>query len=201
MHPGIVAFFFFAAGTIRPLFIAEPGYPPNAVSGGTVVAELVLSPGGLSTVRILSGGGAFAESAESALKAWRFLPKEKTSVVVVVHFRDPNFYSTGPATRTIPPAPPNLSLAYPRTVVDPVYPANSLGQGSVVIRADIAPTGALMNTEVIQSGGGLTQASVDAVRNWSFFPAKDAKGRPIESSVFAVLVFRVPVTARAQPPL
>ena len=198
MYAGLVAFFFFAAAALRPLFIAEPGYPPNAVSGGTVVAELLLSPGGVTNVRIMSGGGAFAESAASALRAWRFLAKQKASVVVVVHFRDPNFFSTGPATRTITSTPPDVSLAYPKTVVDPVYPANSLGQGSVVLRADIAPTGTLVNTEVIKGAGSLTQASIDAVRNWTFFPAKDAKGRPIESSVFVVLVFRMPITAPAR---
>jgi len=201
MHVNPITFFLFAAAVLRPTFIADPGYPPSAVSGGTVVAELLLSPGDATRVRTLSGeGGAFAESAESALSAWRFAPEQKTSVIAVVHFRDPNFYSTGPATRTITPPPSGLSLAYPRVVLDPVYPVNSLGEGSVVIRADVAPSGAVANTEVIKGTGVFTQASIDAVRQWSFFPAKDAKGRSIESSVFAVLVFRIPVTAPTRPP-
>jgi outer membrane biosynthesis protein TonB len=180
--------------------MAEPGYPPNAISGGTVVAELLLSSGSVARVKILNGeAGAFGESAESALRAWRFAREQKMPVMVVVHFRDPNFYSTGPATRTVAPPPAGLVLAYPKTVVDPAYPANSMGEGCVVLRLDIAATGAVAGTDVIKEAGGLTQASIDAVRKWIFLPAKDSKGRPTESSVFAVLVFRMPVIPTRPP--
>ena len=201
MYACFCTFLFFAAAALRPVFIAEPGYPPNAINGGTVVAELILSSGNVARVKILNGeAGAFGESAESALSAWRFAPEQKMPVIVVVHFRDPNFYSTGPATRTVTPPPAGLVLAYPKTVVDPAYPANSLGEGSVILRVDIAASGAIADTEVIKEAGILTRAGVDAVRKWSFLPAKDARGRPAESSIFAVLVFRMPVIAPTRPP-
>jgi len=196
----ILGFLLFVGATLRPVTVVEPGYPPNAITGGTVVAELSLSSGKVARVKILSGeAGAFGESAESALSAWRFAPNQKTPVIVVVHFRDPNLYSTGPATRAVTPPPAGLALAYPRTVVDPAYPANSMGEGSVVLQLDISAGGVVAGTEVIKEAGNLTQASTAAARKWSFLPAKDARGRPTESSVLAVLVFRMPVIPARQP--
>ena len=200
MYASLFGFLLFAAAALRPVSVVEPGFPPNAISGGTVVAELFLSSGKVARVKILNGeAGAFGESAEAALSAWRFAPDQKTPVIVVVQFRDPNFYSTGPATRTVAPAPAGLALAYPKTVVDPAYPANSMGEGSVILQLDVAASGAVAGTEVIKEGGNLTQAGIDAARKWSFLPAKDARGRPTQSSVFVVLVFRMPVIP-ARPP-
>ena len=151
-------------------------------------------------MRLLSGEGAFGDSALTALRQWKFDAKDKGSTTVVVHFRDPNFYSTGPATRTIDPIPRGVTDAYPSVVVDPAYPPNSLSEGSVLIRADISPGGAVARAEAIQGVAGLTEPSLSSVRQWRFQPARDLSGRSTLSSIYVVLVFRMPVNAPARPP-
>ena len=200
MIPAFVGLLLFATSVIRPTFVVEPGYPPNAVGGGSVVAELRLTPGTDPDVRILSGTGVFAESAKSALQQWRFTTDRKTSVIVVVRFRDPNFYSTGSAAKEVETGAAEPSLPFPAEIVEPPYPANALGQGSVIIRADVSASGTVTATEVIKEAGGLTSASEDAVKGWRFLPARDTQGGVKCSSVFAVLVFRIPVTAPVRPP-
>jgi TonB family protein len=182
------------------LSVSEPGYPPNAVNGETVVARLQFSPGAPTSVRILTGGGAFADSARSALEDWKFAPDQKGTVIAVVQFRNPNYYSTGPTTRNLEPFRSDALSAYPKSVVDATYPANSLGQGAVIIRLNVDSAGTVSDTEVIRPAGDLTDASLAAVRQWRFYPAKDSNGRSEAANVYAVLVFRMPVNAPLRPP-
>jgi TonB family protein len=184
----------------RLLSFVAPGYPPNAINGTTIVAEIRYGPGGRTEVKLLSGDGAFADSALAALQQWKFDSKEKSSTAVVVHFRDPNFYSTGPATRTMDPTPRSVAVPYPRTVVDPPYPPHSVSEGSVLVRADISPSGSVARAEAIQGVTGLTEASLSSVRQWRFQPARDASGRPAASTIYVVIVFRLPVNAPMRPP-
>jgi hypothetical protein len=179
---------------------SSPGYPPNAVAGATIVVEVRYAPGAGTEVRLLGGEGAFAQSAIEALQKWKFAAKEKGSVTVVVHFRDPNLYSTGSATRTVDPSPRGVSLAYPQSVVDPRYPPDSLADGSVILQADISPEGAVSGIESIQAIGGLKDASIDAVRSWRFQPSRDASGRAVPAKAYVVIVFRTPVNAPSRRP-
>jgi hypothetical protein len=191
---------FFLAEIARLMSLASPGYPPNAVNGTTVVAELHYGPGIATKAEILSGEGVFAESALDALRQWRFAAKEKGTTTVVVHFRDPNFFSTGSAKRTMDPPKGVGAGAIPRTIVDPPYPANSVAEGSVVLRAEVSPGGMVTRVETIQEIGGLTEASVGSVRQWRFQPPLDSAGRPAASTVYVVIVFRLPVNAPGRRP-
>jgi hypothetical protein len=190
----------FLAEIARLLSFVAPGYPPTAVSGITVVAEVRYGPGIGTQARILSGDGAFAESAHTALQQWRFEAKQKGSTTVVIHFRDPNFFSTGSAKRALDPPPGVVVGAYPRTIVDPPYPANSIAEGSILLRADVSPSGSVTGVEPIQGIGGLTETSVSSVRQWRFQPFVNSSGRPAPSSVYVVIVFRLPVNAAARLP-
>jgi outer membrane biosynthesis protein TonB len=191
---------FLLAELAHLLSFVAPGYPPNAVNGTTIIAEARYVPGGQTEVKLLNGDGAFADAALSALQKWRFDARESGSATVVVHFRDPNLYSTGPATRTIDPAPRSITVPYPRVVVDPPYPPNFLSEGSVLIRADISPGGSVTRAEAIQGIAGLTEASLSSVRQWRFQPARDSSGRAAISSVYVVFVFRIPVNSPMRPP-
>ena len=63
-------------------------------------------------------------------------------------------------------------------IVKPTYPPLALGArigGIVVLRVLVSERGAPMTIEVIRgAAGGLTEAAVDAVRKWSFEPARKA---------------------------
>jgi hypothetical protein len=51
---------------------------------------------------------------------------------------------------------------------------------------------------VLQGFGDLTQASIDAVKRWTFLPARDAADRPVTSDAFAVCVCR-PLPSSREP--
>ncbi len=156
---------------------ADPLYPPNAIRGGTVVAEVAFVGGNTKKLNILSGEEPFASSVRSALAGWRLCPEQNCSELVVVYFRQPYLYSTSEDREELKPVKPQSSLPFPKTVVQPAYPANILGQGSVILRTEISTEGRVSEVQVIQSIGGLTEPSVTAVRKWEFTVPKNEKGK------------------------
>jgi TonB family protein len=177
------------------LSVVDPLYPPNAVWGGTVVAELHFVAGKVQDVTILSGKKPFADSCRSALAQWRMNSEENADELVVVHFRQPALYYWGDTEEEISPAKPKRSLPYPSDLILPSYPVNALGQGSVILRTSISAEGRVSDVRVIKPVGVLTDTSIDAVRRWKFTPAEDDRGARTSSHAYAVLVYRLPVIA------
>ena len=169
-----------------------PVYPQNTVSGGTVVAELHFVSGEVERIRILYGGEPFAGSCREALAQWRTDSGLTGDEIVVVHFRQPYLYPVGDAREEINLKMAKRELPYPVLIFQPSYPPNAVGQGSVILRADISENGTVSDTHVIRSMGVLTEASVTAVRKWSFTPAVDEEGKKTPSHAYAVLVYRFP---------
>lgn len=175
--------------------LVDPAYPPNAMGGGTVAAMVRVAAGTVRDVTILSGAEPFAGSCKAALARWRLDPQEDGERLVVVHFRRPELLYAGGGDEKSDTAPRNLHLAYPRSLVPPVYPANALGKGSVVLKVEISAEGRVIEVRAVKSMGILTDASIDAVKRWTFHPARDAAGRPVSSRAYAVIVFRYPTIA------
>lgn len=75
-------------------------------------------------------------------------------------------------------APPQLLRS-----VQPVYPADGKKEkiaGLVILSAEIGTDGAVRGVNVLQGlSHGLTEAAVDAVKQWKFKPALDARGKPV----------------------
>jgi TonB family protein len=180
----------FVLGT---LYVTDPLYPPNAASGGTVVAELRIAGGNVKDVAILSGAEPFAGSSMSALSQWRLQPDVKGSQLAVVYFRQPYLHNITPVEEEMRPAKSPPQLPYPRHVVQPSYPPNALAQGGVILRADISTEGRVSNVETIKGMGILTGASIDALRRWQFVPAQNEKGKRMPSQAYVVFVFRFPL--------
>jgi len=61
---------------------------------------------------------------------------------------------------------------------------------------DVSEEGEVSDVRVIEGMGGLTDASIDAAREWKFVPVKDAQGKPTRSHAYAVLVYRFPLVAQ-----
>jgi hypothetical protein len=175
--------------------LVDPVYPPLALSGGTVVAELHLAGGKVEAINILSGGEPFVGSCKSALAQWNLPSERDGDVMVVVHFRHQNLYNYANSEEQIDCRKPNKSLPYPKRITAPTYPAQVLAQGSVVLKADISAEGGVSDVSVMKSLGSLTDLGSDAVRKWVFVPAEDRQGNAKPSSIYAVLVFRFPVIA------
>ncbi len=175
------------------LSVVDPPYPPNVVLGGTVVAELHFVEGNVEGMRILSGKEPFAESCRSALSKWHGDSEPDADELVVVHFRQPNLYYLNDTKEVINTAKPKGSLPYPEYIIMPSYPADALGQGSVVLRMDISAEGQVTDVQVVKPMGILTDSSIDAVQQWKFMPAEGKRGKPIRSHAYAVLVYQFPL--------
>ena len=175
--------------------VKGPLYPPNAVSGGTVVAELAFVAG-VSDIKILSGEEPFVSSSKAALQSWNLHPEKDGGDLVVVHFRQPNLYYMGDAKEEIRCTGADPSMPCPKYVVGPAYPAQAVGQGSVILKVEVAADGSILDVRTIQAMGALTDVSVAAVRKWKFTPAEDARGVKEASHAYAVFVYRFPVISK-----
>ena len=174
--------------------LAEPSYPPNAISGGTVVAALHAQSGGATQVDILSGEEPFASSSKTALQNWDLQSGAGAANLVVVYFRQPGIYYLGDAGEEVRCTAANAFLPCPKYIVGPAYPAQASAQGSVILRMEIADDGGIRDIQTLKGMGVFTEASVDAVRKWRFSPAEDEKGMKKASRAYAVFVYRFPVT-------
>jgi len=175
---------------------ADPLFPPNAVQGGTVVAELGFAGGHVKKLNILSGEEPFVSSVRSALAKWHLCPERNCSELVAVYFRQPYLYSTNESTEELKPVKPQSSLPFPKIVVQPSYPANAMGQGSVILRTEISTEGRVSDVRIIQSLGSLTEPSVKAVRMWKFTVPKNEKGEKQPSHAYVVFVYRFPLMVK-----
>ena len=173
-------------------------YPPNAVGGGTVVLA-VTGAGSATQVRVLSGEEPFVSALRGSMNQWRF-PDSAEKRLVIVKFRGPELMSVGASEEAVPaPAGGAGAFPYPTAVTEPSFPPNSLGDGSVVLKLDISSSGSIEKVEAVQGLGQLTDSGIEAVRHWSFQPARDPRGRAVPSEAYVVLVFRAPVLSPSRP--
>jgi TonB family protein len=180
------------------LQIVEPVYPPAAVTGGTVVAELHFAAGKVKELKILAGEEPFVGSARSALSGWRMEPTHSEDELVVVHFRHPFLYRVGESNDEIEAAKPGALLPYPKIVIPPAYPTNALGQGSVVLRVEISAEGRVSDVQVVKGMGTMTELSLEAVRKWEFIAPVNAKGEKQTSHAYVVFVYRFPISTKPE---
>jgi TonB family protein len=180
-------------GLAQATAVVTPSYPAHAVSGGTVVAVLQVSAGAVRSVDIRQGDDPFVEPVRAALGGWRFHDPAGGKVLVVVSFRSPYLSPIGSGSRGLGAVRTTPGLAAPTNVVEPAYPPNSLGEGSVVLRLTINEGGSVSKVRVVQGLGVLTDACVAAARQWKFNPARTGKGTVAPSEAYAVCVIRRPV--------
>jgi len=83
--------------------------------------------------------------------------------------------------------------ALPTHIVDPGYPVNSIGEGSVILQVGVNARGSVERVRVVRPEPSLTEAAVNAVRNWKF-----ATDRP--ASVVVVISFQRPVLSSSPQP-
>ena len=176
------------------LYVADPPYPPNAVSGGTVIAELKVAEGKVTGVTILSGAEPFTGGSASALSQWRLPPDTEERALAVIYFRQPYIYSLGSVEEEIRPGKFPPRLPYPKHLVQPLYPPNAMTEGCVTLRADISDDGSVSSVETVKGLGVFTDASTEALQKWMFIPAQDEEGKRIPSQAYVVFVFRFPLT-------
>jgi TonB family protein len=178
---------------LEAISVIGPAYPPNAASGGNVVAVLHLSAGSVRSLDVLVGDPPFVAPVQAALKGWHFKTSENGNALVVVNFRGPTLYATGSARRELRVVGAWPGLAIPKSVIEAAYPPNSLAEGSVVLQLVVSESGSVSKAKVLQGLGNQTEACVSAVKQWQFSPAQNAKGASIPAEAYAVCVVRRPI--------
>jgi hypothetical protein len=172
-----------------------PAYPPNASAGGNVVAVLHFASGSVAGIDILSGDAPFVAPVKAALNGWRLQSTVKKDVLVVVNFRTPTLHSVGAATKKMAEAKSWPGLAYPSTIVEPSYPANSLAEGSAILKLLLRQDGSVAKIQVVRGLGGMTDACIAAAQKWRFRPLRDRINAAISPEAYAIFVVRRPILA------
>jgi hypothetical protein len=84
--------------------------------------------------------------------------------------------------------------ALPLYTLEPEYPVNSVGEGSVVLNEMVDREGRATSIHVVRDLASLTSPTVSAVQQWKFAPGRH-EGEAVESGVIVVVTFRRPAVA------
>lgn len=74
------------------------------------------------------------------------------------------------------------------STVDPIYPANVVTWGTVVLQVSVDEEGALEAIKVLRDAPPFTDVAQRAVKQWKFRPAR-LEGQAVRSSIIAVFSF------------
>ena len=148
------------------LTMAPPKPPVQAIGSSVVILEGVVgSEGRLTNVHVLQGLTPFVQPSVDAIKEWSFAPElvpRSTSVTFLYRART-----------LLPDKPYEFAVRSPccavsTYIVDPGYPPNSIGEGSVIMQVRINARGLVESVDTIRPEPSLTEVAVQAVRRWRF---------------------------------
>ena len=183
-----------------------------ATGGGEVFVEVSLdASGGVAGVTPLRATPPFTGSVVNAVRRWSFSPAVqemipdpdevpqtpskdlvKSKVFVAAMFRPPTLAGGTLGAAPLEVGVPSADMPFALSTTMPVYPPNSMFEGTVLVEAHVTPTGAVKETKVLQSAGGFESAAVAAMSSWSFRPAR-INGTLTDAYVYVSFGFRPPV--------
>ena len=190
-----------------PLSLVAAPFPPQALFGGEILFDAkVDTRGKLTDVRVVQGQSPFLEEVLGAVQTWTFLPARRNDravearIGIVFQFAQPyvpkltarvhEYKETGTESKD--------RAALPIFTLEPEYPPNSIGEGSVVLNAMVDRDGRVTSLHVARDLASLTAPTVEAVQQWKFAPGRRG-GEPAESQVIVVVTFRRPAVASRAP--
>jgi TonB family protein len=183
-----------------PLSVVGTAYPPQALYGGEVVLDaLVDADGKLADVRVIAGDSPFVDAALNAVHTWTFSPARldgrPTESRIGIVFQFPQSFLpriTQKQHKYEEPEPKATDrAALPVLAVQPDYPANSVGEGSVILEGLVDAEGHLTSTSILRDLESLAGPTKQAMQQWQFVPG-ERDGKAVESEVVVVETFRRP---------
>ena len=186
-----------------PLSLVAAPFPAQAFSGGEILLDAkVDTRGKVTDVRVVQGQPPFLDEVLGAVQTWTFLPARQEGrdiearVGIVFQFAQPylpklmarvhEYKETGTESKD--------RGALPLYTLEPEYPVNSVGEGSVVLDELVDKEGRVSSIHVVRDLASLTSPTVGAVRQWKFAPGKHG-GEAVDSGVIVVVTFRHPAVA------
>ena len=186
-----------------PLSLVAAPFPPQALFGGEILFDAkVDTRGKLTDVRVVQGQSPFLEEVLGAVETWTFLPASQDGravdarVGIVFQFPQPyvpkltarvhEYKETGTESKD--------RAALPIYTLEPEYPPNSVGEGSVILNEIVDRDGRVTSMHVVHDLASLTAPTVSAVEQWKFAPGRRG-GESAKSPVIVVVTFRRPAVA------
>ncbi len=187
------------------------------VWGGEVFLDFAVDPSGPAVggagrptdIRLRRGGAPFASLAIKAVRdRWvlhfdeEHFVSSQDRVAVVFQFRGALLTPPKRPTRTYDESAYDFAEdrpPMPVRVVEPHYPVQSIADGLVVLAADIDRQGRLVRLDVLKPVASLTEAAMEAVRQWEFLPGISRK-QPTDSALLVAIYFRRPMLAPPRRP-
>lgn len=192
-----------------PLSLVAAPFPPQALFGGEVLFDAkVNTRGRLTDVKVVHGQSPFLEEALGALQTWTFLPARQDGrpvdarIGIVFQFAQPYLPKMTARVHEYKEAGMDSKdrAALPVFTLEPEYPPNSIGEGSVILNEVVDRDGHVTSMHVVRDLESLTAPTVAAVRQWKFAPGRRA-GEAVESGVIVVVTFRRPAVASRRLPM
>jgi TonB family protein len=181
-----------------PLSLVACDFPPQALFGGEVVLDsLIDSHGRLVEIRVVRGTSPFLEKVLSAVQSWSFFPAQLDGQAVParvgITFEFSQFYEpsrTAPVHKYEEPTKVWADRGpLPVFTVEPLSPAASERDGSVILYDQVGPQGQLTSVKVFRDSESLASAALAAVNQWRFIPGRRA-GSDSDSAAIVVVAFR-----------
>ena len=186
-----------------PLSLVAAPFPPQALFGGEILFDAKVNiRGRLTDVRVVQGQSPFLEEVLGAVQTWTFLPARldgravEARIGIVFQFVQPylpkmmarvhEYKETGTDSKD--------RGALPIFTLEPEYPPNSVGEGSVILNEIVDRDGRVTSMHVVRDLESLTRSTVGAVEQWRFAPGRRG-GDAADSGVTVVVTFRRPVVA------
>jgi len=186
-----------------PLSLVAAPFPAQAFSGGEILLDAkVDTRGKVTDVRVVQGQPPFLEEVLGAVQTWTFLPARQDGrdvdarVGIVFQFPQPYLPKLTARVHEYRETGTNSKDrgALPLYTLEPEYPVNSVGEGSVVLNELVDKEGRVSSIHVVRDLASLTSPTVGAVQQWKFAPGKH-EGDPVECGVIVVVTFRRPAVA------
>lgn len=185
-----------------PLSLVAAPFPVQAFSGGEILLDAkVDTRGKVTDVRVVQGQAPFLEEVLGAVQTWTFLPASQDGhdvearVGIVFQFAQPYMPKLTARVHEYKETGTDKDRgALPLYTLEPEYPVNSVGEGSVVLNEIVDKEGHVSSIHVVRDLASLTSPTVGAVQQWKFAPGKHG-GEPIDSGVIVVVTFRRPAVA------
>ncbi len=190
---------------------APPGLAPMALGGGQVILELSIdASGSLQDVKTLRSSPPFTQMLLDTVRSWSFvaatdhpigrddMPEAQRNVpsrvIVAALYRAPVLQGPTQGERPADVAEPSSEVPFPSVMAEPVFPANVLSGGVVMIEARLSAAGAITTAKVVRSSPAFDKPALDAVRQWRFRPTRVGTTR--ESVAYLIFGFPQPITMK-----
>lgn len=171
------------------------GAPWSVQSGGIAAFDVTIDErGSVRNAALVQDVAPYGGLLGAALPAWSFEPAKEggraveSRALVIGFFRPPMLSVPAPERPRYKETQAPAEIPWPTEVGVPPYPPNVLGDGRVLVEADISAEGAVTATRLVWPGTPFDGAAEQAARAWKFRAASRG-GRAVPARVFLLFSF------------